>query len=209
MRRTTILAAAVLLTACADSTEPEGGLTKDEAGSLAAAILNLSLDASLESGGDGPFAAPGAGPAAAPSAAPSSFSEHFSGEGPCALGGTMFADVTASGSFDDATQSGSLDFKVEAKHHGCQVKTEEGRLFTIDGKPSIKAELHMVAKQGKALELSGSYDGDVDWQSDGKSGSCHFDLDFSGSVDMNTDKAAATMKGKACGATISHEFSAS
>src|SRR5690348_10012062 len=98
-RHVTLLAAAVFLTACADSTEPEGGLTKDEAGSLAAAILDLTIQVSADQeSGSGPFGAP----AAAPAAAPSSFSNHFSGEGPCALGGTMFADVDISGSYDDA-----------------------------------------------------------------------------------------------------------
>jgi hypothetical protein len=156
MRRMTVLAAAAILTACAgDGTGPEGGLSSSEASQLAAAILDLSLDASLADG-----SGPSGAPAAAPAAAPSSFDERVSGEGPCPLGGTVFADLHAFGTFDDATEQGKLTFEVEAKHHGCQVKAKEsGQLFVIDGSPSVKVKFQMEAKANQTLALSGSYDG--------------------------------------------------
>ncbi len=209
MRTTTslaaVLTAALCLSACGDaSTGPEGGLTKDEAGALASAILDLDVNAGLTGAGS---AAVRAG---APAAAPSTFSYHTSGEGPCPLGGTMFADVGLSGTFDDATQQGKLDLTTSSKYHGCVVKTEEtGQQFTLDGAPSIDAVLHLETKPNDTFQLSGSYQGAVAWQSEGRSGTCHFDLTFSGTVNQETGAGSAKLTGTACGVSISYDAATS
>jgi hypothetical protein len=122
----------------------------------------------------------------------------------------MFADVSLSGSFDDATEEGQLDIDVDAEHHGCVVETKDtGQRFTLDGAPSIDADLHLVTKPNDTFQLSGGYEGAVEWESEGRSGTCHFDLDFSGTVDQETGAGTATLSGTACGVSIEYDASTS
>ena len=199
-RQLVMLAAALAVAACDSSTDPGDALSSAEASALAAAILDLTLDAGIAETG-GAAGAPGA------AAAPVTFNYDAEGEGPCPLGGTMFADLHVSGSYDSATLLGQLDLTVEAKHHACHVKAEEtGQLFTLDGAPSIKAQFRLTSKPDQTQALSGSYEGAVNWTSDGRSGTCSFDLDFSGSVNAATGAGTAKLQGTACGTSISYEF---
>ena len=55
--------------------------------------------------------------------------------------------------------------------------------------------------------VSGSYAGALAWQSDGRSGRCGIDLDFSASGNQSSDSGSVSMSGTICGQSIS--FSAS
>lgn len=201
LRRASVLALAVCLAACESSTEPGDELSSSEAGALAAAILDLTLDAGVSESAPAPRAT-------GPATAPVTFDYDVQVEGPCPLGGTMDVDLQVAGSFDSATQQGQLDLDVDAEHHGCKVKAEDtDQIFTLDGAPGIRAEFHLVSKPDQSYTLSGRYDGDVDWASDGRSGTCRFDLQFSGAVSATTGAGAAKLTGTACGVSIDYDVS--
>jgi hypothetical protein len=199
-RQIMLVAMALGLAACESSTEPGDALSSTEASALAAAILDLTLDAGMTQTGAAQLAS-------GPAAAPTTFDHRTQVEGPCPLGGTMHADLHVAGSFDSATGQGQLDLDVTAQHRGCQVKAKEtGQLFELDGKPNITTEFRLTSKPDQTLTLSGSYKGVVEWSSDHRSGTCTFDLTFSGNVNANTGNGTAKLQGSACGANISYEF---
>ena len=200
-RQILVLSMALGLAACGESsTEPGDELSAAEAGALASAILDLTLDAGIAESAP-PARASGA------AAAPVTFNYQTQADGPCPLGGTMHADLKVGGAFDSVTQLGQLQIDVKAQHRGCQVKAKEsGQIFTLDGKPAIEAQLRLASKADGTYTLSGGYDGVVDWSSDGRSGTCHFDLDFSGTVNANTGAGTAKLQGTACGTSVSVDF---
>jgi hypothetical protein len=199
-RQIVLMATALGLAACESSTDPGDELSSTEASALAAAILDLTLDAGMAQTATAQLAS-------GPAAAPRTFDTRTQVEGPCPLGGTMQADLHVAGAFDSATGQGQLDLDVTAQHRGCQVRAKEtGQLFELDGKPSITAEFRLVSKPDQAFTLSGSYKGAVDWSSDGRSGTCSFDLTFSGNVSANTGNGTAKLEGEACGANITYDF---
>jgi hypothetical protein len=199
-RQIVLVAMALGLAACESPTDSGDELSSAEASALAGAILDLTLDAGMTQTGTAQLAS-------GPAAAPTTFDHRTQVEGPCPLGGTMHADLHVAGSFDSATGQGQLDLDVTAQHRGCQVKAKEtGQLFELDGKPSITAEFRLTSKPDHTFTLSGSYKGAVEWSSDGRSGTCSFDLAFSGNVNANTGNGAAKLEGKACGANITYEF---
>jgi hypothetical protein len=199
-RRILLVTLALGLAACESSTDVGDELSSAEASGLAAAILDLTLDAGMMQTGMAQLAS-------GPAAAPTTFDHRAQVEGPCPIGGTMHADLHVAGSFDPATGQGQLDLDVTAQHRGCQVKAKEtGQLFELDGKPNIKAEFRLAAKPDQTFTLSGGYEGAVEWSSDGRSGTCSFDLTFSGSVNANSGNGTAKLQGTACGASITYDF---
>ena len=199
--RISLVALTVGAAACGESATDLGDeLSSEEAGALAAAILDLTLAASMSE-------SPSAQISGA-AAVPTTFNESAQLEGPCPLGGTMKADLHVAGSFDPATNQGQLDLDVRAEHHGCQVEAKEtGQRFTLQGAPAIEAEFRLVAKADRTYTLAGGYDGAVEWRSDGRSGTCRFDLDFSGNVDATTGRGTARLEGTACGVSVRHDVS--
>jgi hypothetical protein len=199
-RELVLVAMALGLAACESSTDVGDGLSSAEASALAGAILDLTLDAGMMQTGMAQLAS-------GPAAAPTTFDQRAQVEGPCPLGGTMKADLHVAGSLDLATGQGQLDLDVTAAHRGCQVKSKEtGQLFELDGKPSIEAEFRLTAKPDRTFSLSGGYEGAVEWSSDGRSGTCSFDLTFSGNVNASTGNGTAKLQGTACGTTITYDF---
>jgi hypothetical protein len=200
-RQIALVAVALGLAACESSPTDAGDqLSSTEASALAAVILDLTLDAGITQTGTAQLAS-------APAATSQTFDQRTQVEGPCPLGGTMKADLHVAGTFDDATGVGQLDLDVTAQHRGCQVKAKEtGQLFTLDGNPNITARFRLASKADQSLTLTGSYKGAVDWSSDGRSGTCSFDLTFSGNVNASTGNGTAKLDGKACGASIKYDF---
>src|SRR5688572_23955483 len=103
------------LAACESSTGVGDELSSAEASALAAAILDLSLDASISE--TAPTAL-----STGPAATPVTFSHDVEVEGPCQLGGTMAVDLHVSGTRDAATQQGQLDIDTDADHRGCNCR---------------------------------------------------------------------------------------
>ena len=91
---------------------------------------------------------------------------------------------------------------------GCALSSE-GYEFTLDGNPNVHTVI-AVGIVGPTLEfqIEGSVTGGVDWQLDGRSGTCMIDLILSAEIDTTgTDPTPkATFSGMMCGLEV--EFDA-
>ena len=88
-----------------------------------------------------------------------------------------------------------------ASPSGCQFSSG-GTRFTVDGRPGVR-ERTIVSFAGlfEAFTLEGSVAGALDWQSDGRSGSCDIDLTLSEAPDSSGtgSSVAAILAGTLCG----------
>lgn len=124
----------------------------------------------------------------------------------CALGGQVTAAIGIRE--EQAGDTVRVITSVTLDPAGC-VLSSEGHEFTLDGNPNV----HVIIASGivgPTLEfrIEGSTTGGVDWQLDGRSGTCMIDLILSAEIDTTgTDPTPkATFSGMMCGLEV--EFDA-
>ena len=84
---------------------------------------------------------------------------------------------------------------------GCQFASG-GLQFTVDGAPDVRQRTVLVMVGFlEHLSLEGTVAGRLDWQSDGRSGSCEIDLVLSGGPDLSATEPSlvAALSGTLCG----------
>lgn len=191
-----MLLAAALLTACGDSTSLVGELTEAEAGDLAAALFTTAfLGASAAPSGPSP--AP-----AGPQAAPYMFTRQAQFTVQCAHGGSVDVEASLEGEGDTETGAGRIDYSMTQVHRECQVTTERGVVFTLDGAPDVTAEL-VAENDGQGnLSLSGSVEGRIEWATDRRGGVCEIVITFTGTVNDAEQTAEFGVSGVVCRVSI-------
>lgn len=117
----------------------------------------------------------------------------------CPLGGqiTIMIDVVEESVADTAR----LRSDFTAAPSGCQVSSG-GIQFTVDGRPSVRERtVATIVGFFEAFTIEGSVTGALDWQSDGRSGSCDIDMTLSGGLDSSGTEPslAAVLAGSLCG----------
>lgn len=196
--RTKLLTAAVALTAigCGGDGDPLGMNSGDPLTEAELQVVFLAISDA--------FAYIGAAPAAAaPARATYSASESFDASAPCESGGTIAANGNASGTADDVTGELDLTYHLRMTPSGCTVPTETGTI-TLDGAPYIQLDMDFSLSQA-LLSISGSQSGGISFtSSDGRAGSCAFDVDFSGSVDLEAQTGSSSTTGTVCGVSASN-----
>jgi len=187
------------LAACDNSTGPSDDLTQAEAQALAQVILTQT------------FAAGDPGSAALPaSTAPVArqvvdFGNEVSVELACPLGGSVSADVSASGTIDSESGAADLQFSSTQIHEACQVQPEEAdEVFTLNGSPSIASTFAFISDGAGTFQTSGSIQGSVSWAAGDRSGSCVIALEFSGSGDAQ-GAGSFSLVGGVCSTQISQQ----
>lgn len=185
--------------ACEDSTGPGESLSQAEAEALASVLLTQALEA-------GDPTTPGAPASAAPVARQVvDFSNEVSVELPCALGGTVAADVAASGTIDSQSGAANLQYTSTKTHQSCQVPVDDaGASLTLDGSPNITSTFQFGSSGTGSFEAGGSIVGSVDWTSGERSGSCVVSLEFSGSSD-GQGNLSFSLEGGICSAQVSQQ----
>jgi len=190
------LMASIGLTACGDSTAPQlGELSEAEVESLAGAAL-LSVF-SVSAGVPQPVPAPG-GPALATYAA--EVDDTF----PCAGGGTIAVAASVQVEVDDQTGDAQLQWSMTQIHNGCVVTGADGQSFTLTGAPSMNVAF-TVSTTGTSGQWAGSLEGNIQWVTEGRTGSCLVDADFGGSS-VPSQGVTAEMTGSVCGFTVDYSF---
>lgn len=117
----------------------------------------------------------------------------------CPLGGQV--TLTMSVMEESVADSVRLTTDATASPSGCQLSSG-GMRFTVDGRPSVRERI-VTTFVGffEAVTLAGSVAGALDWQSDGRSGSCAIDLTLSGEPDLSGTgpSVAGVLVGTLCG----------
>lgn len=150
------------------------------------------------------FSTFGAAPAAVgPARAVHSASESFDESAPCELSGSIAASGSASGTYDDVTGALDLTYHLRMTPNSCEVPTETTSIV-LQGAPYIQLDMDFSLSE-TALSMSGSQVGGISFTADdGRSGSCAFDIDFSGNVDLGAQSGSSSVSGTVCGVSASN-----
>jgi len=199
MTRSRAVGLAVLLTlaACGDDDPTdiiEGDpLTEAEAAALAEVVAG-TLFASYEQGLQAPARVTGT----------LSVDDTY----PCEFGGSVDVDGNLAFNINDQTGDGTINFDVTQDHNDCSVMSEDDILFTLNGAPNVTSNFTIVT-EGDFLSFTGGYDGAVAFETEDKSGTCSLEVDFSLQGNVATETGSATLNGRVCGITFSHDLTLS
>ncbi len=186
------LTTAVALTVVACSDDPTGVTSGDELTAAEVAVVMAALGSAFES--------VGVAAQAPPAQAAISVDESFDESVPCESGNLEMSG-SISGSINDETFDMDITMDVSLNPHGCVVGDDENT-FTLDGAPEIKVVLDMTSSEG-SLTVSGMEKGGFSFtSSDGRTGSCAFDVTFS--VVTGESGNSSDITGKICGLEASN-----
>jgi hypothetical protein len=199
--RIVALVASVGFAACGDSTDVViGELTEAEAQDLAGVVLF----ARFSSTGNIPTQ-PALSPDG-PQAIPFSFASEFEGVVQCDLGGSVNVAASFEASGDTDSEAGHVEYSMTQVHDACVVMSENDRTFTLWGNPSMNVAFSVDNDGQGVVEWGGSVQGIIDWETDGREGSCSVQLEFAGRTELDVS-ATASMNGTVCGFSIDHSMS--
>jgi hypothetical protein len=193
------LVLALVVGACSsDPTDIVEGdpLTQAEAAALAEAVA-ATLFATWEQ------SSAATAPAAAPARASGTF--QFDDVIACEFQGSVGISGSLAFNVDDESGDGTLAFTVTADHDDCGVESDDGTAFVLNGSPNISASFTIVS-EGSALSFTGGYEGAVSWATGDKSGRCSVDVEFSLEGDIVAETGSASLTGRVCGITFSHNL---
>ena len=187
-------AAALIVAACGG--DPTGVNSGDQLTSAELAAVIGAFGSAFDSAGVGAqrvstvsFDGASAGQAAVP------INESFNVSVPCESG-TVQVSGSITGTVDDQTSALDVTMDISWDPNGCVV-SDGTNTFTVDGAPEVKLVLSMTSSEN-ALTMSGTETGGFSFTaSDGRSGSCAFDVTFT----VVTDSAGinSTVTGTICG----------
>lgn len=127
---------------------------------------------------------------------------------PCEFGGSVDIDGNLTFNINDQTQDGTINFDVTQDHNDCAVMSEDDILFTLNGAPNIMSSFTIVT-EGDFLSFTGGYDGAVAFETGDKAGTCSLEVDFSLQGNVATEAGSATLNGRVCGISFSHNLTLS
>ena len=197
--RLVALVACVGFAACGDSTDPVEELTELEAQELASALMM----ATFNSAGAVPQQ-PATSPAG-PQTAPVEYSFDFEGSVDCALGGTVGVVATLDVVADTESEAGTIAYSMTQIHDACGVVSETEREFTLWGAPNMVLDFTVTNDGQGVIEWAGQVDGAIEWETDGRAGTCQVTLDFGGSQ-AGAAALAADLSGTVCGFEVDHQL---
>jgi hypothetical protein len=190
-----------LVVACskdkASTTEPTGDtLTAAEANSLSDVLSQLVG-----------FFNPnmGASPAtAAGLAAQQGGNFNYNQTANCTNGGTV--QVTGSYSYTSTASGGNFSGSVTQTPSSCKLTSEDGRMFTLNGNPSLTMALTMSMNS-----TTGAYNGTfhetggLNWGTGGRAGGCTIDINITYNVTA-AGVASGSASGTVCGQSVNESF---
>jgi len=137
--------------------------------------------------------------AAGPTQAPISLNQSFDVSAPCESG-TFDVSGSVSGSIDDTTFDLDLTMNVQWQPNACVV-TDGTNTFTLNGAPRVELALEMTSSQ-EVVTVSGTETGGFSFTtSDGRTGTCAFDVTFS--IVSDGANQTSTVTGTVCGLNAS------
>lgn len=189
------LVAAVGFTACGETTDiVPGELTEAEAADLAAVVLFATFNST------GAVPQP-ASPAGGPLMTPFTFASEFEGEVPCPFGGVVGVAASFEVSGDTENEAGHVEYSMTQIHDACVVESDAGRRFTLWGADDMSAAFSVVNNGQGVVEWSGSVQGGIRWETDGRGGTCEVGVEFSGRQEGDAS-ATVNIGGLVCGLSV-------
>jgi hypothetical protein len=195
--RSMALISAFGLAACGEDTVVPGELNEAEVQDLAGVIMQSAFTTSAT------VPAPAA-TVGGPQLVPYEFSSDVSTTAECPLGGevAIVGELTVNG--DTETESATIGYGVVHTHNACRAESEQGREFTLWGNPDMDLDFSVVI-EGDVIEWGGFIDGNIDWQTDGKEGTCSIAYEFNGRS-QGDSSIAGSVSGSVCGIQINQEI---
>ena len=190
-----ILFATFVLSACGDSTGPGDDLSEEEAEALAEVVIRTMIAGTEEAGGAG----------GGPLAVPFTFETDVNGNAPCPLGGTVGYDGSATLIGDTESDDGTFSYSMTYVHASCTARSESGIRFSVSGAPSVVASMTVVAV-GNSVDMVASFSGAVEWDSEGRSGTCSISIEMTTDFDALSEVGAAAVSSSVCGRTFSQSI---
>jgi hypothetical protein len=192
------LATSLGLGACGDSGVDVGTdeLTEAEAAAIAQFIMSSTITAanSAQASPEGP------------AMAPYNFESDVDFDAPCPLGGSVGVAAHVSLSGDTEVQGGVVTMAMTQTHKNCVGQSEEtGQQFTLNGNPDLSAEFSVASDAEGNIDLSGSFQGSLAWETDGRSGACDISMTFTGSGNQLSGAGSSSVSGSVCGVSVTEE----
>jgi len=129
--------------------------------------------------------------------------ESFSASAPCDQGGTIAASGSANGTLDDETFELDVNYQLRLTPTACVAPTETGTV-TLDGAPYIQLDMDFLLTETQIV-VSGSETGGIAFtSSDGRSGSCAFDVGFNVTANLEGGTGSSSASGTVCGVSASN-----
>lgn len=139
-------------------------------------------------------------PTQAAAAAPAmvSVSQTFDASAPCEGGGTISLNGGVNGTVDDVTGAYDVSFSLTMDPNSCTVPSSSGSI-TLNGSPDLRFAFDYEGDDSQ-FTAAGRYEGGIAFtHSDGRSGSCAFDLDFNITADFTGGSSTQSTSGSVCG----------
>ena len=88
-------------------------------------------------------------------------------------------------------------------HKACVAQHEEtGQEFTLNGNPDLTVQFRLETDAEGNLGLTGSFDGSIGWETEGRRGGCDVQMTFTGSGNQSTGVGSSTVSGSVCGVSV-------
>jgi hypothetical protein len=146
------------------------------------------------------FSAFSTAPAAVgPAQATTSYDQSFDASAPCPTSGTMAASVSVHATVTDAPSVVDANYQARVTPSHCVVPTEGGSI-TVDGSPYVQMALDFSITE-TSISFEGTESGGIAFtSSDGRTGSCLFDVSFSGTA--TSTSGSSSVSGTVCGVSV-------
>lgn len=118
---------------------------------------------------------------------------------PCPLGGSVQVTPIS----DTFTKDGNGSAVVQLAHNNCRAVDDEGREWTVSGRPSLRLSISAKEAATDAVEIQMAMRGNVRFSTDNRSGDCAMDVLFViGFQFAESLSATLRVKGSVCGQPI-------
>ena len=119
------------------------------------------------------------------------------------MGGSVDVDGTFGWDLDDGTWISSIAIDSHTTHRGCKARApSSGAEFELNGNPRMTTQFAVqISEMGILMSVSGTEAGAIRWKTDGKSGTCAIDLDYTIS-DAGSAEPAVSVEGTICGRAV-------
>lgn len=189
-----LLCLATTLTACTD--DPVGVNSGDPLTEEEIQAVFFAISEAFASFEQGAAAAPGG-----PALVTVSVNESVSGTAQCEGGGSISGTGSASGSATDEPFEVDVAYRVRLDLSSCEVPTEDGSI-TLDSAPHIQLDMDFLLTE-TVIEVGGDQSGGIGFtSSDGRVGSCLFDVSFDVAVDLGAQSGSSQAAGTVCGVSV-------
>ena len=145
-----------------------------------------------------------------PGAVPTGFSKQVEPSGtvvPCPSGGEVAINASVLVEGDTDSEAGRIEWGMSQVHNACAAVSDDGRAFMLWAHDDEGLVANFVVENdGQGLvEWVGSVTGMIDWQTDGKEGTCEIAYEFSGEL-VGEESFSGSAAGTVCGVQVSESF---